>query len=105
NPIAEGRPLLLRREQMGSEARVVQEAPEVVARVGEVSAGGGRAPAGVDAAEDDAQPGREDVGHSARAGRLRSHHHPIPPKGAKEPPGATLPGAGAHVCVKTVTKA
>ena len=49
------------------EAGRVQEPPEVVARVGEVRAGRVGDAAGVDAAEDDAQPRREDVGYRAWA--------------------------------------
>src|SRR5207302_1584256 len=58
--------LLLRIEQPRREAGVVQQAPEVVARVREVRGrGGGDAPR-VDPAEDAGQPRGEDVGDGAR---------------------------------------
>jgi hypothetical protein len=53
--------LLGRTEEPRSEAGVVQEPPEVVARVREVRARGGRDAAGIDAAEDGAEPGRQHV--------------------------------------------
>jgi hypothetical protein len=59
--------LLARVEEAWREARVVQQAPEVVARVREVRAGGGGDAAGVDPAEDGGQPGREDVRDIARS--------------------------------------
>jgi hypothetical protein len=58
--------LLAGREQAGSEARVVEEAPEVVPRIGEVRARGGRHTAGVDATEDRVETGREHVRDGAR---------------------------------------
>jgi hypothetical protein len=57
--------LLARLEQPRGQPGVVEEAPEVVARVGEVRMCGGRHPAGVDAAEDDVEPGREHVRNRA----------------------------------------
>ena len=53
--------LLLRLEQPRRQAGVVEQAPEVVARVGEVSVRGRRHAARVDAAEDNLEPGREHV--------------------------------------------
>jgi len=52
-PVAEleQRPLLVRLELPRRQAGVSQQAPEIVARVGEVTAGRRRAPARVDAAE------------------------------------------------------
>ena len=54
-------PLLGRPERLGQQAALVQEAPEVVARVGEVPAGGSRLQAGVDADHDDPQARGQDV--------------------------------------------
>ena len=53
--------LLLRVVQARREAGVVQQPPEVVARVGEVRGGRRRDAAGVDPAEDAREPGPEDV--------------------------------------------
>jgi len=55
-------PLLVRRELRRGQPRVGEQPPEVVSGVREVGAGGGRAKAGVDPAEEDVQAGREDVG-------------------------------------------
>ncbi len=67
--VAELEELELRRrvDQPRREAGVVQQPPEVVARIGEVGVGLCRDTAGVDAAEDAAEAGREDVGN-ARGG-------------------------------------
>jgi hypothetical protein len=57
--------LLGRLEQTRGEAGRLQQSPEVVPRIGEVGAGLGAHASGVDAAEDDAQVSREDVGKRA----------------------------------------
>lgn len=58
--------LLRRLEETGRETRLVQEPPEVVARICEVGARGVGETSGVDSAEDDPQPGRENVGNGRR---------------------------------------
>src|SRR5262249_43814880 len=67
-PVAElrERELLLRVVQAQREARLVQEPPEVVARIREVGCCRGGHAAGVDPAEDTGQTGRENVGDCAR---------------------------------------
>ena len=60
--------LLARLVEARREARGVQEPPEVVARIREVGVRGGGDAAGVDAAEDRRQPGREDVRDVALGG-------------------------------------
>jgi len=64
--------LLARRQQARRETRSVEQAPEVVARIREVGTCGGREAAGVDAAEENAQPVRQDVGYRLRQTALGS---------------------------------
>src|SRR5439155_21080645 len=59
--------LLQRLEAPRREAGVVEQPPEVVARVGEVRGMGRGDPARVDPAEDAGQPGRENIRHRAGA--------------------------------------
>jgi hypothetical protein len=61
-------------ELPGREAGLVQQPPEVVARVGEVRRGCRRDAARVDAAEDGRQAGREDVGDRRRCSFMRELH-------------------------------
>jgi hypothetical protein len=58
--------LLARVEEARCEARVLQQAPEVIPRVREVRAGGRGDAAGVDSAEDGGQTESEDVRDIAR---------------------------------------
>ena len=64
----EEHPLLVRREDAIREACRVQRRPEAVARPREVVPHGGRVQPRVDAAEEDREPGRDDVGHQAPGG-------------------------------------
>jgi hypothetical protein len=63
--VVEQRELLARLEQPRGQPDIVEEAPEIVARVGEVRVRGGRHLAGVDAAEDDVEPRRKHVRNRA----------------------------------------
>ena len=56
-------------EQPRREPGVVEQSPEVVARVREVGVGGGRHAAGIDATEDDVQAGAEHVRDGAGSWR------------------------------------
>src|SRR4029079_19370418 len=58
--------LLARVELPGSEAGLVQQAPEVVARIGEVRLRSVRDAARIDAAEDDGEAGPEHIRNGAR---------------------------------------
>jgi hypothetical protein len=60
--------LLLRSEQARREAGVVEEPPEVVARIRKVRTGGGGEAPRVDTAEDDGEIRGKDVRQRARAG-------------------------------------
>ena len=71
DPELEQGELLVRLEEPRREAGVVQQAPEVVARVREMRAGRRRDASGVDPAEDDREPRREHVGHVARRAERR----------------------------------
>ena len=55
--------LLGRLKEVRCESGCVQKAPEVVAGVRKVRVGQGREVAGIDAAEDDLQPGGKDIGY------------------------------------------
>jgi hypothetical protein len=68
--VLQGLELLHGLVQPRREARCVQQSPEVVARIREVRTRRIRDASGIDPAEDDPQPRREDVGNRAR--RLRS---------------------------------
>ena len=70
--------LLARVEQAGGEPGVMQEAPEVVARVREVRADCGREASGVDAAEDDVEARSEYVGQCSRGRRGRGTSGALP---------------------------
>jgi hypothetical protein len=61
--------LLVRVVETGREPGRMQQPPEVVARIGEVRLRGRGNVAGIDAAKDDPEPWREDVGDVARSGR------------------------------------
>ena len=75
------------RQQPVGEARGVEGGPELVAWTGEMAAGGARVAAGVDAAEQDLEPGRDDVGDGPAVGRLEL--------GARRAPGMRR-GRGLH---------
>src|SRR5206468_94675 len=70
DPEAERLELLFRPQRLRREAGVREQAPEVVARVGEMRPGCGRDEARVDPAEDHTQTGSEDVWDSASRGRV-----------------------------------
>ena len=108
--VVEDLELLLRAQQPRSEACRVQEAPEVVSRIGEVRGSRRRDPAGVDAAEDDPEAGREHVGDGrddrlsvCGARRRETHLHATRGANAAVPDqhGAALPpsadACGGHL--------
>jgi hypothetical protein len=81
DPLLQNLELLARLVEPRGQAGRREQPPEVVARVGEVRPGGRGHVAGVDPAEDDPQPGSEDVGDGATcsvppsgvAGRRAAH--------------------------------
>src|SRR5262249_22808053 len=66
DPPAQDVELLLGVDQPWGEPGVVQQAPEVVPRIGEMGCSRRGDAAGVDPAEDDVEIGRKDVRHGAR---------------------------------------
>ena len=62
-------PLLPGSHQLIGEARVVERAPETIARPGEMMARGSRVEARIDAAEEHVQPRRDQIGDAAAGGR------------------------------------
>src|SRR5262249_21793321 len=71
--VAQELELLLRIEQPRRQPRVVEEPPEVVARVGKVRGRRGRDSAGIDAAEDRLQSRRKDIRDGANGSVCVAH--------------------------------